>query len=290
MMIGLATTFAFADGPPGLELARERTELLGGHVTLALARGMVLAPETDRAYLDSSTTRFTLDAVELHGVAGGELHQRVAAAIEVAGARIERLGVARPWAIYAVRPLFPPRIGDRVLVFAAYAASTTGTVEILTFYVNEAGFDDASAWAALARRIASTMVPVATRTPRRPPIDSQQAPETVPLPRGWRISGTGGMTSRLSSPRGARRYCEIRDGELDPHAVLDATTTQMLHGKLRGKDVYWSVWTDRAGSHAETMTGAATWGTLHVICHAARPTELDELRRVIEAHFAISRS
>ena len=270
--------FAFADE---LALSRERTVLLDGHLMVALPDGMVVDRETDRAHLGPTGSRFTLDAVELHGVTGDELHEQVAATIGVRGSRRERLAVVKPWLAYAIEPAFPPRVGNRLLVFAAYAASARGTVEILMFYVDEAGVDDAAGWATLARRIASTMIPVAAKSPRST-IDSR--PAKPQLPRGWRLASRGDGSSRLSSPRGTRHYCEIHDGELDAHAA-SSTTTQMLAGKLRGKDVFWTVWTEGVQSHAETMTGAERWGTLHVMCHAPRTPELVELRRTIEALF-----
>jgi hypothetical protein len=47
--------------------------------------------------------------------------------------------------------------------------------------------------------------------------------------------------------------------------------------------MYWSVWSVRAGHHAETMVGAAWQGQVHVECHARSAAELARQRDVIEA-------
>ena len=51
---------------------------------------------------------------------------------------------------------------------------------------------------------------------------------------------------------------------------------------MRGVTMYWSVWSDRAGHHAETMIGAARQGQVHVQCHARSAADLAKQREAIE--------
>jgi hypothetical protein len=46
--------------------------------------------------------------------------------------------------------------------------------------------------------------------------------------------------------------------------------------------MYWSVWSDRAGAHAEAIVGAARWGFVHVTCAASTQRELEQQRSVAE--------
>jgi len=55
---------------------------------------------------------------------------------------------------------------------------------------------------------------------------------------------------------------------------------------VREREVYWWQWRDRAGVHAELITGAARWGMLHVVCHAPDPKQLATIRRLTEARLS----
>ncbi|MBS1118619.1 MAG: hypothetical protein H6Q90_847 [Deltaproteobacteria bacterium] len=281
IVLALATS-AGAEPPGAIALAVARTDLLGGHLSVRLATGMV--GEADRAQLDWGSSRLVMEARELSNVPSGTLHEQVTAALgDVPGTRIESIQVPRPWTAFAVVPRFPRRVGARSLVLAAYVANHDA-VELLTFYVNDAAFDDAASWVALGRRIVATMIPATPLGPRATrDVTSSAAPA---LPRGWQLTGDAG-TYRLGARRG-ERHCDIHEDELDAQVVADPVNAKIVGGRLRNHDVYWTVWTDRGGVHAESMIGASHWGTFHVVCHARTRTELDALRHVLEARYAES--
>ena len=277
--IAVAAAPAFAEIPRGLVSGGEQIELLDGHLKLKLFEGMVR--EGDRAHLDWGASRFTIEAFEIVGVSAGTLHARVAERLgAMACGRRERIVRTSTWAIFGLGPRVPPRVGDRELVFTAYAVNVHGMVEMVTFYIDQAGFDEAGAWQEVARVIASSMVP--SPGPAHPV--SPPAPHDLGPPRPRSIASVA-ATYRLDVR--PRQYCDVWEDELDARAIAKPSRARMMTGKLRDRDVYWSVWTDRQGSHTETMTGSPRWGTLHVVCHATRESQLDELRRLAEQHFEI---
>jgi hypothetical protein len=284
VMLALATT-AGAEPPPGLALAGERARFLDGQLGVQLPVGMVMR-EPEHAELDRGDARLLVEATRLHGVPDGEVHARVAAALSVGvGIKIERLELPGAWPAFAVVPRFPRRTGDRTLICAGYVAAGNGEVEILAFYVDASAFEDAAAWAVVSRRILSTLV-AAPSSAGPAPADLRTPAPALQVPAGWQLTGAIG-SYRLSARRGTR-HCDVRDDELDAHVEADAATATIVGGRLRGHDVYWTVWADRRGVHAESMIGASRWGTFHVVCHADTRRELDKLRSVLEALHAVA--
>ncbi len=279
-VLWLVLTATAANADP---LAARRTELLDGHLSVRLPPRMIVTGS--RAILDTGQVRFSLEALELHHVSAGTLHERVAGELAMLvgpGLAVERLQLAEPWTGFAVVPRFPRRVGERALVLAAYAANTDGAIEIIELFVDDAGLDGAARWAELGRRIAGTMilgrVPGIEVVPRTPSEDPE-------LPAGWKITDIeGGL--RFGRRAGARGHCDVKDNELDAKVLADTQHAKIVGGTLRGHDMYWTEWTDDNGTHAEAMLGASRWGTFHLVCHAASAKGLSELRRVIEVRFA----
>ncbi|MDB4954037.1 MAG: hypothetical protein JWO36_1606 [Myxococcales bacterium] len=276
--IGLATRLASAET---VALSAEQTTLLDGHLAVRLPEGMIITGE--HGELAWGLTRFSIEARELPMLPSDDPRDRIAKAIgALVCARVERLSVRKPWVVYALVPRLPPRVRDRELVALVYAATSVSTVELVAFYVDEPGFDDAPAWAALARHVGSTMVPVQITTrPMRP----LEAPPRFATRAGWKRIGDD-TRFELVSARAGRARCKVRDSEIDARAVIDPARTQLVPARIGGRDVDWTVWNDGRRSRAELMTGTRRWGTLHVTCEAESGPALDQARDEVAAYFA----
>jgi len=252
VLCALSTTVLAA---PPRELAKERTALLGGQASLRLPDGMIASE--DSAALDWDGARFTVTIAQRTNVTEGELQHQLTTRI----ARVERIAMRPPWTAYMVMPRVPRRSDGRAEVLAIYARDPHGTLIVLAFAIDDAGFDEAERWAALARRSAATLT-TATPTPSPPP------PNT-----------TGGTTARIGS---GKRYCDVEDNAPYVRTDGDSSPDQMVGGTLRGEHVYWFLWADRRGVHAEAITRASESGRLHVVCHAQDRKQLDAIRAVAE--------
>jgi hypothetical protein len=255
VVLCVLTKVALAEPPPR-ELAKERTVLLGGAVSVRLPDGMIAAE--DSAALDWDGARFTVGITQRANVTEGELQRQLTMRI----ARVERITMRPPWTAYVVVPRAPRRSEGRAEVLAVYARDPRGTLIVLAFAIDDAGFDDAERWAALARRSAATLI---TATP----------PPSPPSP----STNATGTTARIG--RG-KRYCDVEDNVPYVRTDSDSSPDQMVGGTLRGEHVYWFLWADRRGVHAEAITRASESGRLHVVCHAQDRKQLDTIRAVAE--------
>ena len=274
VVIAVMCGIARADVPRS-KLAMQRTVLPGGHATVRLVEGMALADgsSSEAAALDWGAVRFTLVAEAADELHGTDVRERIVADRELGCASVKRLAASRASVTYGVAPVVPRETGDGELVYAAYAATVNGRVAVLRFYV-EGESDDPQVWLPTARAIAMTLDlrdEPSPALPRR----SDDSPPSVPSGWGWLREGA---RERLSSRDGV---CEIVDRELDPSAIAPGDAAHVL-GRARNDDMYWSVWTDRDGAHAEAIVGASTWGFAHVKCHARTRRELADQRAVVE--------
>jgi hypothetical protein len=265
MVLGIIAGGAAADTPRSVLLAPERTSLLDGHVTLRLVEGMAVSDDDRVAVLDWGGTEFELVA-SMTREGSGDSRELLAADRELGSARVEKLAPARSGAAYGGAPVMPRLSNERALVYVAAAAGPHGYTLVLRFYVSADGLDDAPAWTGIARAVASTLEVRVGAAPMRP------APP-APLPRSQ-----GPAPRHISTRYGG---CDIVDGELDTHPVAPSEVTYEP-GRFRGDLAYWSVWSDRAGQHAETIFGAAHRGQVHVICHAGSSAELASQRAMVE--------
>ena len=265
------TTVASADRPRAIPLAREPARMLTGHVALRLAAPMVPLDASTAAF-DWGATRFTLTVAI--GAPDGDLRDRIAHDRELGIARVERLAIVHAGIAYGAAPSLP-RIDDgRALVYVAYRAAADGSVGAVRFYVSASDLDEAAEWSVLARRIAMTLEVYAGSPPLRGPPPMPRPPLLVG---GWKVSWDNNH-QHLTAPHGA---CDVVDGELDVHPTAPTDATH-LDGELRGETMYWNVWVDNAGHHAEAMVGAALRGQIHAQCLAATSYSLAALRAVVE--------
>lgn len=241
---------------PPRELAGERTAFLGGRVSLRLPDGMIAAGE-DGAALDWDGERFTVTVTERAGVTEGELQHQITARV----ARVEKIAISRPWTAYVVAPRAPRRSDGRAEVLAVYARDPRGTLIVVAFAIDDAGFDEAGRWAALARRSADTLS------------------TTSPLPSPPPPAQITGTPVRIGS---GPQYCDVEDNVLDLRAASDRPPEQAVTGKLHGQEVYWFLWADRRAVYAEAITGGTRWGQLHVVCQAPDRKQLDAIRALVE--------
>jgi hypothetical protein len=230
-----------------------RTRFLGGHVSLRLLEGMVA--NDDSAVLPAA--HFTLVAMVDAPLDGEDPRGRIASDRELVGTRIERISTVRSGPAYAAAPALPRRDGGRVLVYAVQAVTPDGIVVVLRFYIDGDEIDEARFWAGRASAIAATL-------------------ELHPEP---------SLPDRVIDPPppvGPHGACDVRDHALDvtPQAPPDA---KHVPGDFRGDLVFWGVWSDRFGHHAELIVGATGWGRLHARCTADSAAELARLRAEVEA-------
>jgi len=244
---------------PPRDLARARTALLGGRITLQLADGMVARADGTGADLDWGDARFSLTLTEHRDAR--DPASRIAGQV----ARVERIVVGKSWTAVLIQPRMPRRTGGRAVLVAVYLVDTVGSGVDLEVTISDAGFDDAAAWSALARRSIATLTATSEVVVASPP------PPGGPPP------------ARIGD---AKDFCEIHDNEVDVHSVGRTISKRIIDGNLRGREVYWFEWDDKAGSHREAITGAARWGILHVVCHAPTAKRLAVLRRTLEARLS----
>jgi hypothetical protein len=274
LIVAAAAATAGAETPRMIRLEPGRTRLLDGRATVRLAEAMLVVG-ADTAVLDWGATRFTLVAEQRPALAEDREESIVCDLGRAAG--VEHVPLVRNGLGYGAAPVMPRLASDRALVYLACRTAPDGVIGVLRFYVSAAGVDEVSDWAVLARAIAATLD---VRPDRSPPLDPPPVPrERLPpaLPRGWRVWWEGSH-QHVESPHGV---CDVHDSELDARAAAPEAASH-VHGELRGNDVYWSVWSDRTGQHAETMVGAAHRGQVHVQRRAATATELSRQRTAIE--------
>jgi hypothetical protein len=241
---------AAADVP----LARERTTLPDGAVTMRLP--------ASSAPLGLTLVGSAVPQTEPLELLFGDR--------EVGCAPVERLSMKHPLVVYGAAPL-PRMTRGRALVYAAYAGLPNGTTYILRFYLGADDIERAATWVTVGRAIASTL------EWRPDPLPSTSRPATGQEPLGWHITP--------QSIRSTTGSCTIVDGETSP--VWGAPEDPDHEpGTILGDTMYWAVWKDDNGRHAEALVAVAHRGYLHVRCVAATTTELDRQRRLIEAQWA----
>jgi hypothetical protein len=194
--------------------------------------------------------------------------------------------------VYGAAPALPRVALGRALVYAAYAVLPDGTIDVLRFYAGAGDVEHARTWARVARTISSTLVLASASLaaePREPAPRPAAGYEPAPRPRadsvpaGWRVT-TRGAEQRIESPAGS---CTIVDGEVVP--VWGAPgDPEHEPGTLLGDTMYWALWKDGTGRHAEALVAAEHHGYLHARCVAATTHELDSQRRFIEAQWGAS--
>jgi hypothetical protein len=248
IVVAWVAASARADIPP---LSTERAELLDQHATVALAEGMSIT-QRGTAVLDWGSVRFTLVAGLAELARDGERR----ALVGLGGVHVERIALAHSGVGYGATVVLPRAVGDRVLIYVASGvAPNGGQVAVLRFYVSANGLDDAGAWAKLARAIAATLELHVDPPPALLPL-MQPVPPHI---------GT----------------CDLRDSVLDVTPSAPPTAAH-VPATLRGELAYWSVWSDRAGRHAEILIGAARWGMLHIECRAGTAAALVRYQARVE--------
>ena len=268
---------ASAENPRTVALARDRAAMLDGRATARLAEGMAVLSSQASAVLDWGATRFAM-VPSIGPGPGPDLRDLVASDRELGSARPERLPSDGPGGAFGAAPNLPRLENGRALVYVAYLSAPEKAVAVFRFYVSEDGIDDARAWATLARAIAATIKVRVAPSSQWPHLAAAAKPPHVRLPAGWSVTSNG-ASQRVVSDRGT---CDVHDGELDARPTAPGRASHVA-GKMRGVAMYWSVWSDRAGHHAETMVGAARLGQVHVRCHARGAAELARQRDVVEA-------
>lgn len=275
-VVAVLAANASADSPRGIALASEHTELLGGHVRLRLAEGMVVIDD-NAAVLEWGASRFAVECTALSAGAG-DMRELLARDRELGSARVERLAIVRAGAAYGATPSLVHLAHDRALAYEAVVSAPNAAVAMLRFYVSADGIDDARAWTTVARAISATLDVRGDRSPPPQPPPVVATPQLAELPHGWTMVSKSN-THRIFARRGT---CDVLDGELDARAIAPASAKYDI-GLLRGETVYWSLWTDRGGYHAETLIGAAHAGQLHARCTASNAADLAKQREIVEA-------
>lgn len=268
VLVGIAmwSRVAAADSPLELALAHEPHAFLDGHLQLVLLAGMEAGD--DGAVFDWGTARFVmklywtdLDGKRLRSSVGADLRTQ-----GIAHPTIGALAVAKPLVAYAVTPALPRHGED--LLFATYLASPDGTVDLLAFYVDDGGVDDAATWRTLARQIAASALPGTARSAAR---WATIFDYTIAVPAGGTLLPLrydGGRVLELGPDRVCFLYHPPRGwSEIPKYAKQIADLSYR-----------WNVWTGLDTlEHAATVTE-----DLSVFCHAPDATALARLRAVVE--------
>jgi hypothetical protein len=276
-MVAALSASASAESPRTVGLAREHSMMLDGRATVQLAQGMAGLGDQPTAVLDWDATRFVLVA-SIEPGRGPDVRDLIAGDRELGSAKLERLTSVGHGIAYGAAPNMPRLENDRALVYVAYLPESEEAVLIFRFYVSEDGIDDARAWGSVARSIAATIKIRLVKSSHLPAVPPTIEPRRVRLPAGWTVTSGGGLQHMVSD----HGTCDVRDRELDARPTAPESASHVA-GRIHEVPLYWSLWSDPAGYHAETMVGAERQGQIHVQCHARRAAEVTLQRSVIEA-------
>jgi hypothetical protein len=246
---------------PGLE--REPIELIGGHLGVRVLIGSELDAK-HRVVFTSRAASLILAGYPTELVSGPSLKESIADDLakddtRIATARIEPLALAKPMVGYSVIPRSRARADE--LVYAAYIVSPDGTVDVLAFYVEADRGSDPSVWIDVARKIATTATP--------PVLDKMTLGSfaiSVPCGSQRRRIGTNDY---ILAPDGGR--CAISG---DSPASLIPDTAQRSPGRILGKSIEWTTWTD------EYWWAVADVDAVHILCIAGTMRSIARMRYI----------
>lgn len=308
-----ATTTAGALGK--LPLAAQPTELLAGRLRLRLPAGakiqarragIMSAPESaqeeTRVVLDAGPERLVLMAAELLSSAPPDLLATVRKSLDPvpAGGPQPNLALQNLGGLQTV--LFTPAKfeaqDDAVLLLTAYVVHTDNLVQVLEFYVNPAGARDLRGVQALARNIAATLQPGATRLPGAGPATLSSG-LAITLPAGYVVTRKPGPDFVVHNvhkivPWGQpRAYLGIYVGGHASFAYRQRDETpdvKKTPGQLLGQKIEWQEWSHAQNPGLTTLEaivplggGASGHGLMaHVFFSSKNAAQLAELKQVAE--------
>jgi len=305
---------AGAEAPADLPLTQP-VQLLGGRLEAALPAAMklearghhIMAAESSaqhetRAVLDLGPARFVMMTYELFAVTGGDLPAAILADKKARGEptaplQLEPLAALEPLTAIAEIPPATQGDADANLVYAVWIGHTDATVQLLAFYVNPAGANDAASWTQLAKTIALSLRP-GTRTldPQASAYTLGAAPTavTIATPDGWTASIQPGPDFAvyhlhklvvLGTPAvscgiylGRHAAYQFKQRGIAPASVKSSP------GKLFGAEATWLTWTADGSRYATEVMLMHPSGTamVHAFCSADTEAELTDLRNIIE--------
>jgi hypothetical protein len=247
--------------------------------------------EETRAVLDVGKARLVMMASEDFATVGSDFRAQVATQVDKT-AKLEAVAVAKPLLAFAYAPK-PTTDQDANLVLATWIAHPDGTVQLVSFYVNNDGARAAAAaWTNLARKIAGTLVP-GKRALDIGAGERKLESLQVTVPARWVVTAQPGpdfivFHLRPLAPLGssATSGCGVYLGGFPSYqhtqAGIDAKLVHMRKGKLRGADVTWHDWSDGGIPTTEAMT-PYSGDTVHVFCVAKTDADLVPLRAMMES-------
>lgn len=313
LAIVLMTTAAHADKISDLKLGHTE-QLLAGRLEAALPDAMKLearghsimaadassADET-RGVMDLDKTRFVMMTYEAFVFTGKDFKASIEADQKMQGdtdSKIEPLTMQKPLTGFALVPKPPKGDSDANLVYAAWIGSADGTAQFMAFYISPDGVKQAASWAALAKKIVTT-IKAGKRTldlkAQTRKLGSGTEAFSVTTPDGWSATAQPGpdfdvyhlrkvVTLGTSGPT-----CGIYLGGHPSFQAsqngVDKAKIKTTQGKLFGAATTWQTWTaDGARFTSEAMTKhpKANGTMVHTWCSADSEAALADLRKILE--------
>ncbi len=305
---------AGAEAPADLPLTQQ-VQLLGGRLEAALPAAMKLearghsimaaaasAQHETRAVLDLGPARLVMMTYELFAVIGADFPAAILADKQAQGEptdtfRLEPLPVTAELTAIAEIPTATSSDADANLIYRVWIGHADGTVQLLAFYVNPAGANDAAHWTQLARNIALSLKPGA-RTLNllagEHTFGLAPAIVTVTTPDAWTASLQPGpdfavyhlhKLAVLGTPAASCGIYLGRHGSYQfKQRGIDPANVKPSPGKLFGAEATWMTWSADGSRHATEIMLMHPSGTtmVHAFCSADTEAELTDLRSIIE--------
>jgi hypothetical protein len=312
MVVILGPSIGLADpaseSPAHVRLDAKATPLLHGQLQISLPQGMKLE-RTDRVLstgvkmswtdevrgtFEYGNARFELLAFETTASVGTTFRSNVlvdlnSQNVDVKRATIQKLALADQLVGFGVVPKVPPKTADAsVLIYAAYLARANGTVQLLAFYLSANELPYARAWAALARRIATS----ATPGPRTIDLGAGEHKLTrmfhITTPADWMITM---QTGTETGPLVVYQLGQVVPlGTKGPSCVLtfdndDANEPRgTISGRILGTDITWSESADGDGPMTQAFA-TDVWRNYDLLatCRAQDTKQLPAMRKMVES-------